>query len=159
MVAIPGTRFNTASGLDTTFGSEGLALAQVEDLAQTANHINDIPGAATAASQTLTAAQLINGLLRVTGAFGGAGTTWTTPTAAQIVAAIPNAQVGSSFDFFLANTSGQTQTMAAGTGVTVVGTSLLAITTAHNGFWKFTVTNATLGAEAVNMYPVSVAVL
>jgi hypothetical protein len=156
--AIPGTRWNTASGLDTSFGSDVLAQSQTEDLAQMGSMSSVTTDTAMAASATITAAQLINGIYVATGAAAGAITA-TTDTAANIVAAIPNCQVGSAFDFWLNNLSGQTATLTGGTGVAQLGQGIAAITTAHNGAWKFVVTNATKGSEAVKFIPLSLAVL
>src|SRR5271165_2875242 len=139
--AIPGTRWNTyTGGVDVTFGSDVLAQQQTEDLAQMANMMSVTTDTAWAASSTLTAAQIINGIYVATGAGGGAITA-TTPTAAQICAAIPNVQAGSAFDFWINNASGQTATLTGGSGVAQLGGGVVAITTAHNGTFKFVVTN------------------
>lgn len=64
---------------------------------------------------TLTAAQFVGGLYEIG---GGTTATITTPTAAAVLAAFPNLQVGDCFDFCLVNGGSGTATMAGGTGVT-----------------------------------------
>jgi hypothetical protein len=76
--------------------------------------------AKTAATATLTAAEMINGIVRQSGTIGAQNTS--TATAAALVAVIENCQVGSSFEFILMNTSDNTTTITAGAGVTLVGT-------------------------------------
>lgn len=86
------------------------------------------------ASQTVTAsaADLIAGVYERTGAPGGA-VTETTPTAAQIIAALPNTipQDGT-FQFpirYINNALGQTVTLTPGANVTVTGTATIATNT------------------------------
>lgn len=62
----------------------------------------------------LTAAQFINGILHIT---GGTTSTVTTPTAAQIVAALTNAQIGSAFEFVIINGGSGTADLQAGASV------------------------------------------
>jgi hypothetical protein len=82
------------------------------------------PAPATAgATATLTAAQLQTGL--ILGSPGSTAATYTLPTVALLEAAIPSANVGSTFDFSVINVDGSGSgviTVAAGTGWTV-GTS------------------------------------
>ena len=57
---------------------------------------------------------------------GGTAGNWTTDTAANIIAAIPNVDTsanGSAFYLNIVNKSGVTKTIVTGTGVTVVGTA------------------------------------
>lgn len=73
---------------------------------------------------TLTAAQLLNGYI-----YGAptADRAYVTPTAAQIVAAYPNATVGDQFEFTIVNNSTTTDatiTLTAGTGVDLVSQAL-----------------------------------
>jgi hypothetical protein len=77
--------------------------------------------ARTAGAVTLTAAQLINGVVNQSGTPGAFN--MTTPTAAAIVAAIKNCQVGSAFEFILVNGGDGTVTIVAGDGVTLAGTT------------------------------------
>jgi hypothetical protein len=75
--------------------------------------------ALTSSSPTLTAAQLVNAFLKLSGQT--AAQTPTTPSATAICAAIPNCQIGSYFEFTIqnANTSSGAVTLTAGAGVTV----------------------------------------
>jgi hypothetical protein len=101
----------------------------------------------TAGAVTYTAAQLIGGLILRDP--NGSGRSDVTPTAAQIVASLPGAAIGQSFQFDLVNTAdgNETITLTAGTGVTVSGTATVA---QNNGKrWIVYVTAATAGSEAV----------
>jgi hypothetical protein len=88
--------------------------------------------AAKTTSTTLTAAELLTGL--ITGNQGAAGAaTYTLPLGTAIEAAllalVPNLEVNDSFDFSVVNISAvgaETITLAANTGVTVVGDVTLA---------------------------------
>ena len=98
---------------------------------------------------TITAAQLITGILDGTPT---AGATYTLPTAALLVAGIYNVQVGSSFFFAVNNKAGDayTITVAAGNGGTADGT----LTVAQNVIRLFLViiTNVTSSSEAYFVY-------
>lgn len=77
----------------------------------------------TTGALTLTAAQMVGGVIIATGGTAG---NWTTDTAANIIAAIPNVDTstnGSAFYLNILNKSGVTKTMVANTGVTLVGTA------------------------------------
>lgn len=84
--------------------------------------------AVTADDPTLTAAQLVNGIINLAGQTTAQDVT--TPTAEAILALLPNAQVGTLFEFCLqnANTSSGAVTLIGGSGVTIVSGSALAIT-------------------------------
>ena len=104
----------------------------------------------TAAAVTYTAAQLKGGLiLRNT---NGAGRADLFPTAASIVAALPSAFVGQTFEVTIRNTAAaaETITMTTNTGLTLSGT----MTIAQNNQKPFLVrlTNVTAGAEAATIY-------
>ena len=106
----------------------------------------------TSAATTLTAAAasfVTNGIYSLS---GGTTCTITSPTAAQIVAALDNPQVGTSFVVSIVNANSGTATMAGGTGVTVVGLATAATNTSAT--FRGVVTNATSGAEAVSLYRV-----
>ena len=98
---------------------------------------------------TLTAAQLITGILDGTPT---SGATYTLPTAALLVAGIANCKVGSSFFFAVNNKAGgaYTITVAAGSGGTADGT----LTVAQNVIRLFLViiTNVTSSSEAYYVY-------
>jgi hypothetical protein len=82
------------------------------------------PASVTAAG-TLTAAQLLTGLIVASGTPG----TQTLPTVALLEAALPNVKVDSGFNLNLINTAGSTATVATGTGWTIVGTATAATVT------------------------------
>jgi hypothetical protein len=98
---------------------------------------------------TVTAAQLLTKVLDGTPT---AAATYTLPTAALLVAAIPNARVGDSFFFVVNNKSAgnNTITVAAGDGGAADGT----VTVAQNVIRAFLViiTNVTSGSEAYFVY-------
>lgn len=104
----------------------------------------------TAGPATYTAAQLLGGL--ITRNTSGAGRTDTTPTAALLVAAVPAAAVGTSFEFVIINTAGaaETLTVAGGTGVTISGTATIAQNNQKR--WRAVFTNVGTGTEAVTIY-------
>ena len=85
------------------------------------------PQAATTTA-TLTVAQVTNNILVATAGTGAV--TYTLPTAALLDATLTNAKVGSSFRLAIVNlgTSSGVVTIAAGTGITLVGTMTFAIT-------------------------------
>jgi len=102
---------------------------------------------------TLTAAQLVNGIVQLSGQT--AAQSVTTDTATNIIAAIPNAQVGQTFELIVQNghTSVATATIVAGSGVTVTNTYASAaqpITTTRQ--YRGVITN--VGTPAVTIYPV-----
>lgn len=80
---------------------------------------------------TLTAAQFINSVIDYSGA-PGSGVTVTTPTAAQIIGALPPTIPATGFNYlmyFINDSAGQTATMTGGSGVTVIGTATIATAT------------------------------
>jgi hypothetical protein len=90
-------------------------------------------------TQTLTAAEFINGTQVPTGSPGA--TAMTVPTAADIIAAIPNVQIGSRFQFFLRNETDNTITVTTNTGITLDGT--VAVPTAKSQIFTGHVTSLT----------------
>ena len=110
----------------------------------------------TAGDLTLTAAMLLGGLI-LRDPNGGARTD-TTDTAALIVAAFPNAVVGSSFNVTIRNTAdaAETITVAGGAGVTTSGT----MTIAQNNTREFVVVldNVTESSEACTIYSLGTSV-
>lgn len=102
---------------------------------------------------TLTTAQLFQGILPVDCQDAG---TITTPTAAQIVAAIQGCQVGASFDLDVVNYGDTTLTLGLGTGVTktTIATvaAVLTMVTLVSKRFKFIVTNNVVGSEAVTVW-------
>jgi hypothetical protein len=101
----------------------------------------------------MTTAQLFQGLLPVDCQDAGS---ITTPTAAQIVAAIPGCQVGTAFDLDVVNYGDTTLTLALGTGVTkttiATVSSVLTMVTLVSKRFKFIVTTTTPGSEAVTVW-------
>lgn len=104
----------------------------------------------TAGAVTLTAAQLLGGLILRDP--NGAGRSDVFPTAALLVAAIPGATIGTSFNVTIRNTAdaAETITMTAGTGCTISGTA----TIAQNNSKTFLIrlTGVTAGSEAYTAY-------
>jgi hypothetical protein len=103
----------------------------------------------TAGAVTYTAAQFIGGLILRDP--NGSARSDVTPTAALLIAAMPGAAIGQSFQFDLVNTAdaSETITLTAGTGVTVAGTATVA---QNNGKrWIVYITNTTSGSEAVTV--------
>jgi hypothetical protein len=104
----------------------------------------------TASNTTYTAAQLLSGMLRRQP--NGANRTDTMPTASSIVSAIPNAAVGSSFNFSIVNTETgtvRTITLSTNTNVTFASTPPAFGNGAFVNVWC--VVTAT-GTPAVTMY-------
>lgn len=74
---------------------------------------------ATDAILTLSVAQVMAGILQVTGI--SAGRTFTTPTAVDLIAAMPEMDIGDTYYFFVSVTPAFAVTWAAGAGVTLAG--------------------------------------
>ena len=106
----------------------------------------------TAGALTLTTAQILGGLILRDPA--GAGRTDTTPTAAQLAAAIPGVMVGTSFEFHIRNNAGGafTITVGAGAGVTISGTATIA--QSNSKTFRAVFTNVTAGSEALTLYSI-----
>ena len=107
----------------------------------------------TSSGPTLTAAQMVNNIVTLSGQT--AAQTVTTDTATNIVAAIPNAQIGQTFEVIIQNghTSSGTATLSGGTGVTITNTYATAaqpITTTRQ--YRGVVT--AIATPAVTIYPV-----
>lgn len=105
---------------------------------------------ATASAVAYTAAQFKGGLILRNPS--GLGRADTVPTAALLVAAIPSAVVGTSFDIIIRNDAGAAETITVTTaaGATLSGT----MTIAQNNMRGFlaVLTNVTAGAEAYTLY-------
>jgi hypothetical protein len=104
----------------------------------------------TVGNGTLLAAPIVGGVLTRSGST--AAFTDTTDSAANIILALPNSQVGQSWELSIVNTTAFPETLAAGAGVTLTG---LASPIPANSTGKFLCTY-TAGA-AVSMQMVSVA--
>ena len=81
----------------------------------------------TVGTGVLTAAGLVGGVIRRSGSVAGYADA--TDTATNIVAAIPNVQVGTSFDVTIINTVAFADTITAGAGVTLAGTTAIGAST------------------------------
>ena len=81
--------------------------------------IQTTPAAITTGSGTVTAAQLLAGIVVTSNATPG---TQTLPTVALLEAALVNPKVDAGFEVSFINTGGATMTVAAGTGWSTVGT-------------------------------------
>lgn len=100
-------------------------------------NVQQFPVQTSGASATLTTAQVTGGTL-VAGSGLTAAIAYTTPTGAQLDAAIPNAtKVGQSFEMVLINlgTTSAVVTLTGGTGVTIVGLNTLAVSTSSFFEW------------------------
>jgi predicted RecA/RadA family phage recombinase len=108
----------------------------------------------TAGPVTLTAAELLAGVITVD--CGGAGRTYTLPTAALLVAAVPNAQVGDQVECTIINGSDAAEaiTIAEGAGGTWDANFVAAktIPQAYSRTLWLRLTNVTASAEAYVVY-------
>jgi len=107
-----------------------------------------VPGAAKTTASTLTVAELASGLV-VTN-FGSA-LALTTPTAAELDAALINSKVGTSFDFTMCGNGAFAQTLTGGVGVTVVGAAASIAAAAGSATFQFIKT----GTGAWSAYRIS----
>jgi hypothetical protein len=92
------------------------------------------------ATATLPAASWLVGILTYN---GSQAQTLNTDTAANLIAALPNPSVGSSFMCHIYNRSAFTVTVAGGSGVSTGGSSALAIPTLTTKSIQFLVTSPT----------------
>ena len=103
---------------------------QVTDgnLSEVRINVTNAPGATTGTSATLAAADMTNGIYTSTNA---SAVGITTATGAQLDALLVNARVNSSFDFCIINlgSASGAVTVTAGTGITLVGSATVAIST------------------------------
>lgn len=136
------------SRFNVTVGSEGAAIGVMADMLDQGITSRAYQNITTGTSSTAAVAQFIAGVYYLSG-----GTTYalTTPTAAQLVAAINNPEVSSAFTVTIHNANSGTATLTAGSGVTITGLNTAATGTARS--WVFVVTNATAGSEAVVAVP------
>lgn len=102
---------------------------------------------------TLSAIQMAGGFIVSS---GGATPTLTTDTAANIIAALTQTQgatprLGQSFLMVVTNLNSGIATVAAGTGVTIVGTATIATVTTRFFLGTITGTVAANGANAISL--------
>lgn len=102
----------------TAVAIQGISMAPLTSLPPEANTAISTVGAGT-----LTAAGIVGRLITRTGST--AAYTDTTATAALIIAAMPNANVGDSFEFSIKNMVAFDETLAAGVGATLAGLSVV----------------------------------
>ncbi len=142
------TRFVTATG------SEGDAINALADALVGGSGAGDYIANATAAvtfdTSAATALTFIDGILVLSGQT--VAVTVTPPTAAKVVAVIPNCQIGSSFDFMVVNTNATagTATMQANSGVTYAGGNApTVITFTTSQLYRCVVTNVATPAYTI----------
>lgn len=112
--------------------------ATLRDLIASTDRTTRAEVALADAAATLTAAQIVNsGIFTITPTLGR---TLTTDTATAIVAALPQYQVGTPFEFTIVNLAAQIVTLAGGTGVTLAGVATI---NAVSGSWLARVDSAT----------------
>jgi hypothetical protein len=113
----------------------------------------------TAGAQTLTVVQIVAPILIRSG--NSTPVTDTTPTAAQMVAALQGVQAGCTYQWMIRNinTGTGTHTLQGGTNVTLAAgnTNTTAISNTHS--WLVVFTNVTPGSEAVTIYSLGSALL
>lgn len=104
--------------------------AAIQYLAMMVNALKANTYTALTGSPTLTAAQMVGGVVEVS---GGTTATVTTPTAANIIAQMlaldANAGIGSTATFGIVNGNSGTVTLAAGSGVSLVGVDAASVLT------------------------------
>ena len=118
---------NSGGGYQNTDGNVNELVIGVQPAPQTAT-----------STATLTAAQVTGGLLVANPSTSAA--TYTTPTAAQIEAVITNAKTNSTFGLGIINlgTSSGALTISPGTGITIVGSATVAITSSARYLFRKT---------------------
>ena len=94
---------------------------------------------ATAGSLTMPVAGVLGGILQYTGAAGAVA--YTLPLAADLIAAMPDMDIGDSYMFIMVNTAAQNATNTTNTGITLSGNS--AVVNASRAFIVLTKTAAT----------------
>lgn len=133
-------------------GSQTEAINRLADELHVVGNIGAVATVTTATTHLVTPAQLLAGIY-INDRDGAVA--WTLPTAETMVAALPNAQVGSTFQCWLVNTGNDTTTITTNTGNTITGghgTATLATALSQLVIGK--VTNVTAGTEAITYYPV-----
>lgn len=115
--------------------------------------VHEMTPTAVTDTATITAAQLLTKVLDGTPT---AAATYTLPTAALLVAEIPDARVGDSFYFVVNNNATATArdiTLAAGSGGTAHG--LLVVQEASARAFLVVITNVTAAAEAYDLFGIT----
>lgn len=110
------------------------------------------PPLATAdANHSATTNELVRGMFDTSAATSGRSINL--PTAAAAVAALDGAVVGTSVEFVVVNPSGQTITVAPGTGGSALG--VMTVATTVSGHFRLRLTNVTSGSEAYQVQRLS----
>jgi len=132
-----------AGGSDA-LSNQSITTAKIADAAVTQAQVKTKAAVALAdAAATLTAAQMVDsGIFTITPTVAR---TLTTDTAANIIAGISRQQVGTWFDFTIINTAAFDVTLAAGTGVTLSGATVIH---SESSSWRCRIDSAT----AVTIY-------
>lgn len=117
-----------------------------------------VPLSATALSTvgagTITAAGIASGIVVRSGGQSGTAFTDTTDTAANIIAAIANANIGANFQFTYQNTTNAPATLANGSGVTVSGITTVYANSTATFLVTYTATNTvTMVGYSRGVYP------
>ena len=141
MIATHGHRSDSQGGQLKAEALAGGAVGPAQLAVRSATALSD-------ADHILTAAQLIGGLFTITPT---AGRALTVDTAANILAALPGAQVGTSFEVTIVCLAAFAATLTADAGgtVTIVGG---AAANDDSATFVFVLTDITAGAEAVTAY-------
>lgn len=94
--------------------------------------------ATTTGTTTLTVAQVTGGLILANPSSTAAA--YTTPTGTQLDTALPNAKNDSTFELRLINlgTGSGAVTLSPGTGVTITGNAVVAVTSSAQFLWRRT---------------------
>lgn len=114
--------------------------------------IEAITALSTVGAGTVTAAGIVGGVTARGGAQSATAFTDTTDTAALIIAAMPNASIGASFEWVYRNNTDGAATLAGGVGVTVSGMTIVP----KNSWVRYLVTYtaaATITVAAVDSGP------
>lgn len=152
---------NATNAVATLTGGTGVTLTQVVPantyarflVTQTSATAVTITAIATGQNAALPISQFVtiaagNGTLAAGNMEGAAwcnlassgATAMTTRTAAQLIAGIPNAQIGMTYMLMIFNSNGGTLTLTGGTGVTITGTATIATNIVR--FYQVSITGA-----------------
>lgn len=138
-VTVRGLSTNLLAGVKTTtytgisVGQKVYAIKRTGNLPATKSVTNTTAGATTAAVGNLTGAQFVNLTLSAVGLAN-----YTTRTAAEMFADIPGAHTGLSWIVTISNTNAGTTQLAAGIGVTLVGSMGVPLNTSRMFEFRFT---------------------
>ena len=141
---------NSEVALLTVYGTGNMVTKDSLNVKGRISKTTTVTTVATAGAVTYTAAQVWGGFISRDPA--GASRSDTTDTAANLVAVVQDAEVGSSFEFFIDNTADAEEviTLSPGPGVTLSGTMTIGRDDGRNFLAVFT--NVAGGSEAVTVY-------